>query len=382
MSNRKRQAAQGGKPQPILGSTKVATGGRSSFHDLYLQKLHRIKQGLGVGDAQDVHSIPAVGEGVIEPITLPDLEAIPEVAASRSQKDLIWEEALANKDYYEAKALEDDLKKPWFRYPKKRTQYGEFVFLTPEMAEELLRYNPDNRNLKPQLVQAYRRDIENDCWVPSHEGIGVNLSQNMFDGQHRAVAICEANKGWPIWIVFNVLDEAKFTTDSGAKRDDNEKLRMVVDKSLGNRTNAFIKALMRGTSARIRFSTSEVAAFAVKWQHIIEWIANNVPNVRADVQAAIAKGVMWYGEEKLIGFCTRYKQLQFNGDGDPAKALYKFLANKPSSGLEIYKKTVAAVTALMENKTVAKLYEQDEDVFHWLPGWDVPPGAPKDKAKV
>src|ERR1019366_5270182 len=118
--------------------------------------------------------------------------------------------------------------------------------------------------------------------VPSHEGIGINLSQNMFDGQHRAISICEAGKGWPIWFVWNVLDEAKFTTDSGRKRDANEKLRMVIDKSLGNRTNAFLKAMMRGCATRMRFSESEIPAFAVKGQHIIEWVSVHIPSTRAD----------------------------------------------------------------------------------------------------
>jgi len=390
----KRDAARGPQPKGTglqgLAARQGGGGGRSSYHDMYLLKLHRIRQGLGATEeapADSEHSIPgavrdggAAGPAVLEPVQIPDLGDIPEVIQSRQQKDLIWEEALANKEYYESKALEDDLKKPWFQYPKKRTQYGEFVFVTPDMAEELLRYNPDNRNISAQTVAAYKRDVEHDRWVPSHEGIGINLSGNMFDGQHRGLAIVEANKGWPLWIVFNVLDEAKFVADSGKKRPTAERIQMVVDPSLGNRTSGFLKALMRGTANRARFSDSEIVEFSIKWQHVSDWIGEFLPNTRADVQAAVAKAVIWYGEDKLKPFCKRFKQLQFSGDGDPAKALYIFLqrakATRSQNPLVTYKKTLAAITALMEDRTVAKLYEQDDDIFPWLPGWEVPPGAP------
>ncbi len=354
---------------------------KSSYYDMYLLKIHRIKQGLSIAD-DPVHSIPApVREaGIINPVQIPDLSDIPEVIQSRGQKELIWEEALANQKYYETKALENDLKKPWFQYPKKRTQYGEFVFVTPDMGEELLRFNPDNRNISNLTVQAYCRDIEHERWVPSHEAIGINLSGNMFDGQHRAYAVVEAKKGWPLWIVFNVLDEAKFVADSGKKRPTAERIQMVVDPSLGNRTAGFLKALMRGTATRARFSDSEIVEFSIKWQHVSDWIGEHLPNTRADVQAAVAKAVIWYGEEKLISFCKRFKQLQFSGDGDPAKALYIFLqrakAQRSQNPITTYNKTLAAITALINGKTVSKLYEQDDDIFHWLPGWEVPPGAP------
>ena len=54
----------------------------------------------------------------------------------------------------EEAALKDELRNPWFHYVRKAYQYGEFILLTPEMAEELLRHNPDNRNLKPWLTAA------------------------------------------------------------------------------------------------------------------------------------------------------------------------------------------------------------------------------------
>jgi len=399
MSNKRKQQREAERAKQPQGNVLAGlqpgraggAGGRSSHHEMYLLKLHRIKEGLGLSDqpgADAGHSIPAAvrdggdaGPAVLDPVAIPDLADIPEVIQSRAQKDLIWEEALANKEYYESKALEDDLKKPWFQYPKKRTQYGEFVFVTPDMAEELLRFNPDNRNVSDGTVQMYRDDIENDQWVPSHEAIGINLSGNMFDGQHRAIAVVEANKGWPLWIVWNVLDEAKFVADSGKKRSSVERIEMVTDLSLGSRTAGFVAALMRGTATRARFSDSDKVQFALKWQHVTDWIGEHLPNTRADVQAAVAKAVIWYGEEKLKPFCNRFKKLQFSGDGDPAKALYIFLqrakAQRSQNPLVTYKKTLAAITALMEDKTVAKLYEQDDDIFPWLPGWEVPPGSPR-----
>jgi hypothetical protein len=423
MSKRKqRQRAEdqlnSSKPPLAGGLARADTATRSSIHDLYLQKLHRLRTGVAptAPPEEPTHSIPIVRP---EPTTIPiqvaptpaaqpqsqspapaqvapvqpapvvppqakfdTIDDLPEVKQSKRQKELIWKEALENQQYYLLKQMEDEdeNRQPWFRYIKKETQYGEFIFCTPEMVEECLKYNPDNRNVKPQLVQVYKRDIVSDRWVPSHEAIAFNLSQNMFDGQHRCLAILEAGKGWPIWVVFNVLDEAKFTADSGAKRNQAEKLAMVVDPSLGNRTTGFIKAIMRGTGTRMRYSESEIAEFAFKWQTITNWVGEHLPTMRADVQAAVAKGVIWYGEEKFIPFCERIRNLQFTGDGDPAKALYRFIqaarVKRSNNPMETYKKTLAAIEHLINNTPCNKLYEKDDDIFPWLDGWEVPEGAP------
>lgn len=336
----------------------VAAVARTSIGELY----HRLGK-VGQKPTPEIELPPSVPIARVE---------IPEDPVERSKKirEEIWQLAKANAAYYEDRALKDDLRKPWFHYVKQASQYGEFVLLSPDLGEELLRYNPDNRNIKPHLVAAYRRDMDSDNWIPSHEGIGINLSGFMFDGQHRAQGVVEAKKAVPVWIVFNVLDEAKFVTDSGAKRNVNEKIQLVCDTTLANRTAGMVKAMMRGTSARVRFSETEIALFAVQYKNVIEWIGTHLPQARADVQAALGKAYLWHGGEKLEPFCDRLSGVRFSEDDDPAKTLYLYLQrlrqSKSNDPVSTYKKTLTAIAYTLKDQGISKLYETQEDIFQWI----------------
>jgi len=350
--------------KPITGGSTVA---RTSIGELY-HKIHGMRRTV----VEEVVELPA-------PTTQEKEVSIPaarvEIAEdpmerSRRMREQIWKDATANAAYYEGMAKKDGYKKPWFQYVRKEYQYGEFILLTPEMAEELLRFNPDNRNMKPWLTAAYKRDMDGDNWIPSHEAIGINLSGNMFDGQHRAEAVVEAKKAVPVWVVFNVLDEAKFVADSGAKRNVNEKLAMVCKVTLHNRTAGFIKAMMRGIKPKFKFSEAEIATFATQYANVIEWIGKYLPAARADVQAAIGKAFLWHGPEKLAAFCDRLRETQFTDSEDPAKTLYFYIqrlrAKKVNDPISTYKKTLAAIHHALEGTPCGKLYEKNEDIFEWV----------------
>lgn len=308
------------------------------------------------------------------------------ILQSRLQKEMIWKMAQENQDHYILMQMEDKaMAKPWFMYPKYVYQYSEFVMLTPEMAKKCLEHlwakEEGNRNKKPHLVEAYKRDIQNGHWIPTDESIGINLSFEVYNGQHRLWAIIEANQPMPLYFTWNVLDEAKFFIESGAIRTLSERLKMAVEPRLGNRTSGFCKAIMRGVTNRSRWTNAEIADFACKWDSLLVWVAEHIPIARAEVQAAIAKAYLWYGGELIEPFCHRLRNIKFPDDGDPAKALYTSLQNakknRSNVTLVAYKKTLQAIAALMNDREISKLYEKDEDIFHWLPGWELPPRPTK-----
>ena len=134
---------------------------------------------------------------------------------------------------------------------------------------------------------------------------------------------------------------------------------------------------MKGVNVqKIKYTESEVALFANKWEKIIEWVAKNIPSARAEVQAAIAKAYLWYGAEKIEPFCTRFREIKFAEEGDPARALFVALQRQKVNRINVagvtYKKTLATIHALINNTPLLKLYEKDEDIFEWLPNWDMP----------
>lgn len=320
-----------------------------------------------------------------------------------------WRRALENKEYYELKEIECDGKKPWFQHPKHSYQYSEFVFCTPEMMQTMLtlltpeeaeevkrilslkeapkyKYMPVNRPWKEAWSDTIARDVKNERWLQTHESIAINKLGNMHDGQHRAWGIIKAGRGWPIYMTWNVPPEAIYVTDSGDKRKINEKLGLLFPNSkLTHKTAALCRAMMWGLTSRgIRYSESEIAEFAVKHHPVVLWLATNLRGYRADLQAVIGKALLWWGEDVVGPFIRRMKKISFQGEDDPAKALYLYLQKAKQEGrrasyanpMVYYKKTLAAIYAAAAGKGAKKIYQKQDDIFEWAGGWDVPDGAP------
>lgn len=297
-----------------------------------------------------------------------------------------WQRALQNRDYYLQQQKQDGGKKPWFQYPRQTLQYSEFVFITPDMARALLEFNPLNRKVKNVHVEGLSRDIINNRWLQTHESIAVNKLGNMHDGQHRGHAIIRADKGWPIYVTWNVPPEGIYATDSGDKRLVNEKLMFLFpDLKMSNKSAAIARNMMWGLANRgIRYTESEIANFIICHDKAITWVTDNMKTSRSELMAVMAKALLWWGEEIVRPFVERLGEVQFTGPGDPAKALYMWLQAARAQGkrsayvspLIFYKKALAAIHAAAMGREAKRIIAKEKDVFEWLPGWAVPEDAP------
>jgi hypothetical protein len=289
-------------------------------------------------------------------------------------------------EYYLQKAKEGNNSKPWFHYPKVAHQYSELVYVNPDMGKILLDFNPVNRHKKPAWVESLKRDFQADRWLQTHESIAINKLGNMHDGQHRADALVQSGKGWPLYVTFNVPPSGIYATDSGDRRSVNEKLALLFpDSKISQKTAALCRSTMSGLSARgLRYTESELALFAIKYKDSIDWTTENLKGHRSDTQAVIFKSLLWWGQEVIEPFVERLVKVKWNSEGDPARALYLWIQKTRNDNrkksyatpLSFYKKTLCAVYSFIENKETKKLHEKKADIFEWLSGWEIPPGSP------
>jgi hypothetical protein len=311
--------------------------------------------------------VPANGEAATEGTKM----AIP--AATRQEEEVrkkIWndrrkanyDEGEKNRLFYAENSAKTGL--PWQQTTKMETQYSEFILLTPAMAAVLLDHNPRNRTLKTSTLEAYKRDILADRWLQTDEAIGIDVNGNLYNGQHRCTAVLQTGKSVVFYFTFNVPVEAKFVVDSGVKRSTAEKLSYVIDHTLSTRLAATARAMMRGVStAKTKPSDSEIAAFATKYQEIIQWTCKELPGVRADVVAAVAKYALKYGKDEIYPFCDRLHNLTFTSANDPTAALYKYLTKSGEKGVTVYRKTLAALEHYQAKRDVKALHERDDDIL-------------------
>lgn len=374
--------------QPLFGGV-----GRTSVADMVLQK-HRFLHSQEEEKPQ-VQAVspdkPLPGAATTAPVhqpapTSPVGKITEEIVSEETRRHKeICQVAKTNQEYYLFACNGKD--KPWFAFPRNQTQYSEYVMLTGPMAKACLEniWDEDegNRRLDRSTVEKYKRDMMNGSWIPTDEAIGVDYQSRVYNGRHRLTAVKEiweegGNIEIPLYFTFNVLTTARFVIDSGRVRPLSDRLKLIVDSKLAsNRIAGFCRALMKGLgSKQVRYTESEVAAFAHKWEHVIDWIHTHLPQGRAEVQAVIAKAYMWYGPEKIEPFCERLREIKFSDDGDPARALFVNLQRMRAQRINAqglsYRKTLGAINALMNDKKIDKLYERDEDIFQWLPGWEMP----------
>ena len=91
------------------------------------------------------------------------------------------------------------------------------LWITPEMAIDLMKRNIKNRKISPHLVDSYAQQIINNEWELNGESICLSVSGILKDGQHRLSAIIKTNIAVQCVVVFNVKDDVSIY-DRGRKR--------------------------------------------------------------------------------------------------------------------------------------------------------------------
>lgn len=100
----------------------------------------------------------------------------------------------------------------------KTETFSEVTTLTPGLAGELLRRNPDNRGIRPIKAGQFASDIRGGRWVFNGEPIIISREGLLNDGQHRAHAVVEANQSIDTVIVFGIDRHTRTTVDQGSAR--------------------------------------------------------------------------------------------------------------------------------------------------------------------
>ncbi len=104
--------------------------------------------------------------------------------------------------------------------------FSEVVTITPGLASELIRRNPNNRNLRQTKVEQFAADMRAGQWKFNGEPFIISRDGLLNDGQHRAEAIVLANHPLPALVVFGIERETRTTVDQGSARAANDYLSM------------------------------------------------------------------------------------------------------------------------------------------------------------
>ena len=99
----------------------------------------------------------------------------------------------------------------------------ELVKINKTVAEEMLKNNDKNRNVKPRIVAQYSADMLKGQWKENTgELIKISKTNRLLDGQHRLMAIIKADIELTMYVAFELEDSIFDVLDIGAKRSDSD----------------------------------------------------------------------------------------------------------------------------------------------------------------
>jgi hypothetical protein len=107
----------------------------------------------------------------------------------------------------------------------------DIEWVNAQMAAAWLELNVSNRAIRKRKIVEYRRDMLGGKWCDVGDPIRFDTNGNMCDGQHRMMALVQADEAQPgieleFLIVRGVQPEDRAVIDTGTKRTAGDQLKM------------------------------------------------------------------------------------------------------------------------------------------------------------
>lgn len=95
---------------------------------------------------------------------------------------------------------------------------AEVIKITPELAENFLRFNKNNRKISEKRLKLYVDEMKGGRWQENGESIIIDSNGNIKDGQHRLKAIVSTKQSYNFVVVRDVHPSVMKTIDTGKNR--------------------------------------------------------------------------------------------------------------------------------------------------------------------
>lgn len=176
--------------------------------------------------------------------------------------------------------------------------FAEVGLLTPALARVLLCLNQNNRRASKVVVEKYARDIVNGAWGLNGQTIVISRDGELNDGQHRCMAVVDADQGVPVVFVFGTDRESRFTLDQG-------KVRLAGD-FLG--MNGYTDAIALSAAAKYVWQHRELGRLSSQSQHSptkteVQAIVEQYADITDSLAGIPRKGCDSVGGRSLLAFC-------------------------------------------------------------------------------
>ena len=208
--------------------------------------------------------------------------------------------------------------------------YTDTVWVTPELADQLLLAHESNRTWNETDSQAIARDILSGNFKLTHQSIAITSDGHVIDGQHRLHGVRIAKKAVPMRITYNCPKDIADVIDIGRKRKLSDTLRAFDGYSDSHRAQSIINLI--GDAARIYPrklqggqpvpSQPERRALAIRYINAYHIVTSLLAEKRTKnpVHAALVFAYE-FAPDKIVEFATAYNKGANLNDDSPILAV-------------------------------------------------------------
>lgn len=150
----------------------------------------------------------------------------------------------------------------------------KLVRITPKLAKFYLASNTTNRPVRKNWVHQLAEIIKLGAWQITHQGIAFDTKGNLQDGQHRLMAIIEADIPVDMYVATGTPEKAFTVIDQGVKRSVGDVLRVIPCVAAGVNKIATMLSNYKKPSIDLLEKTNEV--FGDKIKALYDFAPSNV----------------------------------------------------------------------------------------------------------
>lgn len=126
----------------------------------------------------------------------------------------------------------------WDLYERRKKSVGMTIDVSPEIAGDWLMRNVINRPASPHTVTSYANRMRAGIWQETGESVIFAANGDLLNGQHRLLAVIQANVTVPILVTIGVPAESFVAMDQGRKRSGADVLAIMGEENFRSLSSA------------------------------------------------------------------------------------------------------------------------------------------------
>jgi hypothetical protein len=235
-------------------------------------------------------------------------------------------------------------------------------------------HNTKNRPLIDARVEHFRRLIDYNIFKCTHQGIAFSPDGVLLNGQHRGQGCILAGKAVDLMVTFNEPKENLLAIDDpGGVRDQATQINLFGIDWLTKQHVAVIKTAVFCARRTRNLTTQEIVSFALEYENQLKFLTSvkTARRLPASVLAVVFRALCQPGADQIrlsLFLTTAANPFQENipSTDSAAVQLYRYFsgttrAKSTDFRTECYFKTITAITAFLEQKTLSRLYVATND---------------------